>query len=257
MKVFTPFAKISAVTRVWLAFATAGGLYAFWLVLVRHNAIIPTPFEVGEALVRLLRQSLLVRLWESYVLNLEALVLSTALSFGLAYLTVIPAVRWFVRALTKLRFLGFTGIAFLFGMYAEDRLLQVWMLVFGISTFFLTAMVSVVASVPESQLDYARTLRLGPWRTTYEIVIRGTLDQALDSLRQNAAMGWVMLTMVEGLVRSRGGVGVLLIDLNRKLDLAAIFAVQILIILVGMGQDWLLGRVRLGLCPHVAIRKEG
>lgn len=184
-------------------------------------------------------------------LNVIALGISTAISFAGAYLTVVGAFAPSVEFLSKLRFLGFTGLTFVFGMYSEGRSLQVWMLVFGISTFFLTSMMTVVASVPKAKLDHARTLRMGPWRTLWEVVVRGTLSDSIDVLRQSAAIGWVMLTMVEGLVRSQGGVGVLLIDLNRRLALDGILAVAFVITGIGIAQDFIINQLRLMVCPHV------
>ena len=38
---------------------------------------------------------------------------------------------------------------------------------------------------------------MGEWRVVWEVVVRGTRDQAIDVMRQNAAMGWMMLTMAK------------------------------------------------------------
>jgi NitT/TauT family transport system permease protein len=228
-------------------------IFVAWTVLHGRNPIIPTPREVAAAWVDLAGHGLFVRLVESYTLNLWALLLSTAISFGLAYLSVVEALRPTVRLVSKLRFLGMTGITFAFGMYLSGRSLQVGMLVFGITVFYVTSMLSVVHAVPEADIDHARTLRMGPWHVVWEVVVRGTLDQALDVLRQNAAMGWMMLTLVEGLVRSEGGVGVMLIDQNRRLNLAGVFAIQASILVVGMTQDFVLNQVRAMVCPYSRI----
>ncbi len=247
----TPFATLTPTKRAVSVSATIALLFTGWLVLHKTNPIIPSPMAVVLAFMVLLHDGLLLRLWESYALNVLALGISTTLSFVGAYLTVVGATSPSVEFLSKLRFLGFTGLVFIFGMYAEGRALQVWLLVFGISTFFVTSMMAVVAAVPQSKLDHARTLRMGPWRTLWEVVVRGTLSEAIDVLRQSAAIGWVMLTMVEGLVRSQGGVGVLLIDLNRRLALDGIFAIAIVITLIGIAQDYVINQIRLMVCPHV------
>lgn len=225
-----------------------------WQVLHTTNPIIPTPVEVAREWVQQVQQGLFVRLVESYTLNLWGLLISSALSLGLAYLSVVAIVRPGVELISRLRFLGMTGITFVFGMYLSGRALQVAMLVFGVVVFYLTSMLSVVRAIPEAELDHARTLRMGPWRIVWEVGVRGTLDQALDVLRQNAAMGWMMLTMVEGLVRSEGGVGVMLIDQNRRLNLAGVFAIQASILAVGMLQDFVIHQVRAMICPFARER---
>ncbi|MBL0220862.1 MAG: hypothetical protein IPQ07_44200 [Myxococcales bacterium] len=47
-------------------------------------------------------------------------------------------------------------------------------------------------------------MNFGGWRPV-EVVILERSDRAFEVLRQNAATGWMMLTMVRGVVRSSGG----------------------------------------------------
>jgi ABC-type nitrate/sulfonate/bicarbonate transport system permease component len=68
-------------------------------------------------------------------------------------------------------------------------------------------------------------------------------------VRQNSAIGWVMLTAAEGLSRSEGGLGVLLLNGNKQFNLASVFAIQFLIMTIGMLQDFSLGAARNLLFP--------
>jgi NitT/TauT family transport system permease protein len=86
--------------------------------------------------------------------------------------------------------------------------------------------------------------------------MRGKLDQTLDAIRQNAAMGWVMLSMVEGLVRSEGGIGLLLLTNSKFLNLNAIFAIQLTILAYGILQDYILQWIRTLVCPYVALENS-
>lgn len=246
LKAFTPFSQPSPISRftTWIVFITG------WILLRASNHAIPSPIQVGSAWLVLGQDGLLFKIWNSYSLNLYSMLISTAISFILAYLTVVSAFRPTAEFISKLRFLGFTGLTFLLGMYAEGRDLQVWMLVFGITTFYTTSMIAVVSAIPQASLDHAKTLRMSPWRVVWEVVVRGTLDDALDVLRQSAAIGWVMLTMVEGMVRSQGGIGVTLIDLNRRLKLDGIVAIVFTILLIGITQDFVLNQIRLMICPY-------
>jgi len=125
--------------------------------------------------------------------------------------------------------------------------------VFGIRAFFLTSMVDIVASVPTEKLDHARTLRMSDWRVVWEVVILGQMDLAFDALRQNAAIGWMMLTMVEGIARSEGGIGALLIDQNKHFHLAGIIAVQAVFLVAGFFQDAFLAWLKSVLVPFAAL----
>jgi len=115
-------------------------------------------------------QELMTSLW----LNFEAIFYSSVLSLGFAYLTVLPGVRPVVVFASKLRFLGLTGLTFVFGLIVTGHQLKVWMLVFGMTVFFLTSMAAVVAAIPKEKFDHARTLRMGEWRVVWEVVVLGT-----------------------------------------------------------------------------------
>jgi NitT/TauT family transport system permease protein len=58
---------------------------------------------------------------------------------------------------------------------------------------------------------------------------------------------------VEGITRSQGGIGALLMNQNRHFDLAAIIAIQLTILVYGLLQDYLLLALRNVLCPHAAL----
>src|SRR6185503_21144761 len=126
---------------------------------------------------------------------------------------------------------------------------KVALLVFGMTVFFVTSMADVVAAIPKENFDHARTLRMGEWRVVWEVVVRGTGDKAMELLRQNAAIGWMMLTMVEGISRSEGGIGAMLLNQNKHFHLAEVFAIQIMILLIGLFQDYALGWLRRVLFP--------
>jgi len=218
----------------------------------------PAPGQVAGALARLWNeQRLFDELSTSVVLNAEAIAWTTAISLGLAYLTVVPAVRPIAVAVSKLRFTGLVGWAFVFTLWAGDgHQLKLWMLVFGMAPFFVTAMVAVIAEIPRDRFDHARTLGMPGWRVVWEVVIRGTADQALEALRQNAAMGWMALTMVEGLVRSEGGIGALMLNENKHLQLDAVFALIFVVLMVGVAQDAALAWLRRTVCPYAELATD-
>lgn len=219
---------------------------------------LPTPLEVLSALRGLwFEQGLGQELIQSFRLNVVALSVSALLSVGLSYLTVIGAMRPIVAALSKGRFLSLTGLTFVFMLLVGGgRPLKTTLLVFGISVFFLTSMAAEVESIPRDRFDHARTLRFGEWQVVWEVVILGTLDKAFELLRQNAAIGWMMLTMVEGISRSEGGVGAMLLNQNKHFHLAEVFAIQLVILLVGLLQDYGLGALKRTLLPYSELERE-
>lgn len=220
--------------------------------------VIPRPDEVFSAFGKLWgEQGLGQELIVSFTMFLKALFYTTLLSLALSYATVIPFFRPLVMAASKGRFLGLIGLTFVFTLLVGGgQPLKVALLVFGMSVFFVTSMASVVEEIPRDQFDHARTLGMSEGRVVLEVVILGTADKALEVIRQNAAIGWTMLTMVEGISRSDGGVGAMLLNQNKHFHLAEVFAIQITILVVGVLQDYALGFLKSFLCPHASLTLE-
>jgi len=220
--------------------------------------VLPQPGEVWSALQKLwLTQGLGQQLMVSFALNLEALAWSTLIALLLAYLTVLPVFRPITVAVSKGRFLSMAGFTFLFTLiWGGGHALKTSLLVFGVTVFYVTSMASVIANIPRGEFDHARTLRMSEWRVVWEVVVLGTVDKAFEVLRQNAAIGWMMLTMVEGIVRSEGGVGAMLLNQGKHFLLAEVFAIQIVILLVGLFQDYAIGALRRLLCPYADLTLE-
>ena len=221
-------------------------------------AVLPRPPEVWHALGKLwFEQGLGPELATSLLLNMEAIGITVVLSLLLSYLVVVPALRPIVIAVSKGRFLGLIGLTFLFTLVAGGgHPLKVLLLVFGMSVFFVTSMAAIVLEIPQARLDHARSLRMSEWRVIGEVVILGTADQAIEVFRQNAAIGWMMLTMVEGISRSEGGVGAMLLSQNKHFHLAEVFAIQLLILGLGLLQDFVIGLVKRLLCPYAELSLE-
>ncbi len=241
----------TAITLMWCVL-----LLVVWSLGSAYS--LPSPGELLGAWTRLISQEgLLYELGVSMRLNVEVVAISTAISVGLAYLTVD---RWFVPPalmFSKFRFFGMAGFVIVFQrFFGGGHSLKVAMLVFIMSTFYVTSMLDVVGSATREEFDHARSLRMTRWRSVWEVVVRGKLDQTFDALRQNAAIGWMSLTMVEGLVRFEGGVGVVMLNESKYRNLDAIFAVQLTVLAVGILQDLFLAWLKNVFCPHTRLVRE-
>jgi NitT/TauT family transport system permease protein len=239
----------TAVRTALVAFwtAVAGALWA-----ASPYETLPSPREVLAALGELwAHEGMGPELVQTLALIGEATVLTAALSLALAYASVLPAFRPLALGLTKLRFLSLTGLVVpLTLVTGGGGALKLALLTFGMSAFYLTAMARIVAEIPEEELDHMRVLGASDARIVWEVVVRGTLDRALDALRQNVAMGWSMITMVEGISRADGGIGALLLNQHKHFRLAHVYAVLLVVLGVGLVIDALMVELTLLVCPH-------
>jgi NitT/TauT family transport system permease protein len=250
---FTPFSRSQG--RLLLAAQVAIGL-CFWLSAGR--GVLPSPAELGQAWLGLVRQQgLLFELWASVKVLLLALLIASALSLAVAAASTAPMFDALARFTSSLRFLGFAGLSYVFMLMARDASeLKLALLVFGITVMMVTAMLAEVRAIPAAAVEHCKTLGMRHWRISYEVVVLGKADVFLDLVRQNAAVGWTLLAMVEGLTRSQGGIGALLLNQNRYFQLSGVFAIQLTILLYGLGQDYLLAGLRTTLCPYSRIQER-
>jgi ABC-type nitrate/sulfonate/bicarbonate transport system permease component len=244
---FAPFSR--GQLQLLLAAQVAVGL-GFWFGAA--PGVLPSPRELCQAWLSLvLHQGLLLELWVSVKVLLLALLISSAAALAIATAATAPMFDALARFASSLRFLGFAGLSYVFMLMAGDAgQLKLALLVFGITVMMVTAMLAEVRAIPASAIEHCKTLGMRHWRISYELVVLGKADVFLDLVRQNAAVGWTLLAMVEGLTRSQGGIGALLLNQNRYFQLSGVFAIQLTILCYGLGQDYLLGQLRKTLCPY-------
>jgi NitT/TauT family transport system permease protein len=255
---FIAFSPNEVISAASLRFIVIFQIAAFLLLWLNSPFIIlPKPIEVWQAFQTLVSEGLIKEIATSLMLNLDALVWTIGLALLFSYATVMPFFRPLVNAISKGRFLSLVGFTLVLTIIlGGGHPLKMSLLVFGMTVFFVTSMASAIADIPKEQFDYARTLRMSEWKVVWEVVILGTADRAFEILRQNAAIGWMMLTMVEGISRAEGGVGAMLLNQQKHMKVAEIFAIQICILLIGLAQDFSLGALKRFFCPYASITLE-
>jgi NitT/TauT family transport system permease protein len=252
---FLPNRAVDRSTRGLIAAFWAGAALLVWLASPFRT--LPTPGDIWKALGDLWwREGMGPEIFTTMRLIGHATLLTVVISLALAYATVIAFLRPVVQAYSKLRFLGLTGLVFPFTLATGGGYpLKVALLTFGMSTFYATSMAQVVAEIPRSEFDYMRVLGASELRILWEVVVLGTADKALDQLRQNVAMGWAMITMVEGISRAEGGIGAMILNENKHFLLAEVYAILLVILLLGLAIDYAMAVLSAIVCPYVALRR--
>ena len=255
MKILTPNAKLN--DRAVLFLLLCEGLIGLIVWCVSPFVFLPKPLEIWNGFLDLWGQGLVLELLTSVSLNLQAIALATVVSLVLAWLSTMPVFSPLVAGIGKLRFLSMVGLTFFFTVLTTNgHQLKLLMLVFSVTVFFVTGMADVLSQIPKEQYDLARVLKMNPWRSLYEVVILGQADKAFDVLRQNAAIGWMMLSFTESMSRSEGGIGAMLTTQNKYFHLSSIFAIQIIILVLGLGQDYALGFLKRFFCPYAELTTD-
>lgn len=99
-------------------------------------------------------------------------------------------------------------------------------------------------------------MRFSEWQVVWEVIILGRIHEVFEIIRANFAISWMMLTMVEGISRAEGGIGTMLLNQSKHLHLDAVFAIQFVILLVGISMDYLVGVLKNLFCPYAKLSLE-
>ncbi len=246
----TPNSILSQTALGWLFGIEALAVLLLWSSTNLYY--FPTPYEIFKALGVLFSQfNLAGELMTSLALSLESILIATAIGLIITYLIKIPILKFIPVVSSKFRFLTLVGLTFVFQrMMPDAHGTKVLLLVFSMSVFFITSMVSAIQAIPVEEFNLARTLRMNEWQVMWEVVILGKFDMAFEIVRQNFAITWAMLTMVEVISQADGGVGVLLWRQNKFLNFDMVFAIQLSVLVLGVLQDWLLGAIKVWFMPY-------
>ena len=253
--IFKPFGKINKQTMIIMIVSQVVITLLLWHVT--SDGLIPKPGNVAVAFGKLLTTKLfLENLLVSLALTLKAMFYSIIITLFFAYTSVIPFFKTVAQFIVKCRYLTLTGLIFIFTLLTKDGSeLKLSLLMFGIVPFFTTSFLSVIINIDRQEYELCKTLGYNNWQTLYEVIIVGKADQVFEILRQNFAISWLMITMVEGLSMSEGGIGSLLIKYNKYNDLTNVIALQLVIFLIGLCFDFLLGITRHWLFPHSKLKQ--
>lgn len=250
---FTPNKSITKSSRLTIL--------TFWILIVigfwvfNGNKFIPTPTDIFTATEKLVvQQDFITHLIISTTLCIKAILYATIVSLFVGLLWAMPFFNPIVTVLGKARFLSTIGLTFVFAQITPDtNTLKVTLLVFCITVFMLTSFLGIIFEVKKDELDYARSLKMNSWETLWQVVILGKADQFLEAVKQNFAIAWIMLPLVENLCRAEGGIGVLLFQENKQFHLDSVYSILFIVLLVGILLDWLLGFIRSVFCPYSVI----
>lgn len=254
-KIFTPFSDVNNSTKYFLVTLNAILAIVLWQIFAA-GGLIPTPNKIFASLIKITSSGdFYDNLFASLTLTLKGMGISIIIALVVCYASLIPFFSPMAKFIIKCRYLTLTGLIFLFTLLTSNGSnLKLSLLIFGIVPFFVTSLLSIIDSINEQEYELCKTLRMNSWQTLLEVVIIGRLDQVLEVMRQNFAIAWMMITMVEGLNMSEGGLGTMLIKSNKYIDLGTVFALLIIIFVLGVCFDFLLAKTRVWFFPYTKLQ---
>ncbi len=255
IKYLTPFETISKTKKtiilaIWIVLI----LVLWYVTTLGEKHLFPSPNQVLKGFSDLYREGLVVHIFNSLKLCFLSILLSVILSMLFAYSWPIPIFKPIAEFVTKFRFLPFTGLSFYIAMVIHDaRNMQIWIMVIFLTTFLTTSLIAVISSIPQEEFDHAKTLKCSRLEVLWQVIVLGRIDHVIDVIRQNLAITWMMLVTVESIVVASGGLGFLIKNSDKFMNHGRIIALQIIILLIGLGLDWAINFLRKSIFRYSKI----
>ena len=254
-KLFTPFEKLTKSTKTIILVSWIVFILALWfLATMGQKHLFPSPSQVFDGFIKLFNEGLVVHIFSSLKLCFTSIFIAIIASMLFAYSWPIPFFKPVSEFLTKFRFLPLAGLTLYVSYIVNDaRSGQIWILVIFLTTFLTTSLISVVAAIPQEEFDHAKTLKCSRFEVLWQVVILGRIDYVIDVIRQNLAITWMMLVTVESTVAAAGGLGLLIKNGEKFSNHPRIIALQIVILLIGLGLDAFINFLRKAIFRYSKI----
>ena len=249
MKFLLPFESVSKQSMLILGFIQIVLALFIWNIIA-VGTVFPSPMEVLAAYPKLISHGLFENLWISISALLKSLFYGSSIAICLALVSSIALFRPITTFINTLRFIGYAGLTFIFlNIFNNGGDLKVALLTFGIAISMTYSLLREVSSISQVQLDYVTSLNLNPFQKLKELFLYAKFDKILEAIQINAAIGWALLSMVEGMTMSQGGIGRMLLIENKFMTLSTVFAIQIVILVYGFCQDQMMIKIKKWMCP--------
>lgn len=243
-------------------------ILALWYVLTMGEdpavarSVLPNPVDVLASYGEMVQENdLILNTFKSLGVNLagyvEAILISLPLGFAIG---LFPILRGsFQKPVDALRYVPLTAVTGLFiAWFGIELDMKTHFLAFGIIIYLLPIIVQRIDEVQDVYLKTVYTIGASPWQTIRTVFIPSVMSRLWDDIRILTAISWTYIIVAET-INNEGGLGsVIWFAGQRFRRYDKVFAVLILIMLIGVLQDRLFSHLDKKLFPHkYLVRDQG
>lgn len=240
------------VPKIWIVVLELSGvmlLFLIWhLISAKYgDAILPSPSKVYGAFKESLegseqmkgRDKLLPNLWYSLEINywsyFKAAMYAILIGFPIG---LMPFFKHLTnRHIDAMRFIPLTAVTGLFiAWYGIEDEMRINFLTFGIFIYLLPVVVQRVSEVEDIYVQTAHTMGASYWQKIRYVYFPHVTSKVFDDFRVLVAISWTYIIVAE-MINAKQGVGFLIFTSARQSQLEKVFAILIVIIIVGFLQD--------------------
>ena len=215
--------------------------------------LLPPPLKVVQSFPELIQKDdLFGNTFRSIWLNVQGYFWAVFISLIFGFIIgLYPLFRGlFSKQVDALRYLPLTALTGMFIIWfgIEDQM-KIAFLAFGIIVYLLPVVVQRIDEVGDVFLKTVFTLGSSDWQTIRTVYIPAVMSRLIDDIRVLTAISWTYIIIAE-LLNRQGGIGSLIYIKARQGQTEKVFAILIVIILIGFIQDRIFIFIDKRLFPH-------
>lgn len=232
-------------------------LFALWIGLTESGTlsplILPSPFDVLKSYETLhFDDALVANTWYSVKLNFYGYLEAIAIAIPLGFLIgLFPFFRNLLRKyVDAIRFIPLTAVTGLFiGWFGIYTPMKIHFLSFGIIVYLLPVVIQRISEVETVHKQTVWTLGASSWQSFKSVYFPSVMSKVFDDIRVIVAISWTYIIVAE-MVNNTGGVGSMIFIAAKQTRIDKVFAILLVIILIGFIQDKLFKWMDRKLFPH-------
>jgi NitT/TauT family transport system permease protein len=240
--------------RQLLIAAGAATFVGAWCLLsyggLVNGTILPSPTDVLRAFPVLHFEEALIRSAGAslYRVTLGFLLAgAVAIPLGVLMGTFPPIKHFFSPIVDPLRFLPISALVpLLIVWFGIDERQKIVFLFVGTVVYLLPLVVETVESVEDVYLQTATTLGASRWQLVRHVLVPGSLPGIGEAMRVMNGIGWTYVILAE-VINAPLGLGALITVAGKRGHVDQIFALVVVILLIGVISDQILRAINKAL----------
>lgn len=218
------------------------------------SKILPKPGKVLGAYAKLYEENDLIKnTFRSIGLNLAGYIKAILWTIPIGFIIgLYPLFKgMYQRTLDAVRFVPIAAaIGIFIAWFGISSSMKVNFLAFGIFIFLSPIVVQRINEVKDVYLKTVYTIGATDWQSIWSVYIPSVFSKLIDDIRILTAISWTYIVVIETINSEEGGLGALTWTARRLSRPENVFALLLLIILIGIIQDRIFVRLDKELLPH-------
>jgi NitT/TauT family transport system permease protein len=216
--------------------------------------ILPSPIKILLALPELHFQNALIRnLMFSIKLNvlgyIEAIIVSLIIGFIMGMFPLFKSL--FSGYVNSARFVPMTAVTGLFmAWFGIETNMKIQFLAVGIMVYLIPVVIARIEEIDEVYEHTAKMLGASPVQRVVHVYIPSVISRIIVDIQNLLAISWTYIIVAEMINSSAGGIGSLAFLSARQSRIDKVFAVLLIIVLVGFLQDRLFSFLDRKICRY-------